>query len=482
MSKHDGLFQNSVYNVIYKLLDALFPLVSAAYLGRVLMSDGVGKVAYAQNIAQYFVLAASLGIPNYGIREIARRRKDEEQTKELFSSLFFINLISTLICTALYYALILNLPYFSSRKMISLAAGLLIIFNAFNVDWFYQGQEAFKYIAIRSFVVKVISLAAIFVFIRSSEDYVRYMLVIVLTTGANYIINMLQLRKFGIRLTCHGIKILPHMKPIFIMLGTTVAIELYTMLDTAMLGLLCDEKNVGYYTNAMKVVKIIITVITAIGGTLLPHLSQYHMEGDDESCGRIVSRVFEIMLFLFLPCCVGLMLTADDLMVVMFGESFAPAGETLRIAALLTLALGFSNLFGTQVLLTFGEEKKLLFCTIVGAVSNVCLNFSMIPRFAQNGAAAASVISEALVTVCCVCFSVKHIQVRLRRGYLAKTVIAVAFMGALTWIVMSMANGEFLRLAATVVTGVVSYFALCIMLRNPVCMEYKQTLLRREKQ
>lgn len=55
------------------------------------------------------------------------------------------------------------------------------------------------------------------------------------------------------------------------------------MLDTTMLGLLCDEKNVGYYTNAMKVVKIIITVITAIGGTLLPHLSQYHMEGDDES-------------------------------------------------------------------------------------------------------------------------------------------------------------------------------------------------------
>ena len=84
MSKHDGLFQNSVYNVIYKLLDALFPLVSAAYLGRVLMSDGVGKVAYAQNIAQYFVLAASLGIPNYGIREIARRRKDRSRQRNFF--------------------------------------------------------------------------------------------------------------------------------------------------------------------------------------------------------------------------------------------------------------------------------------------------------------------------------------------------------------------------------------------------------------
>lgn len=482
MSKQGGLFQNSVYNVIYKLLDALFPLVSAAYLGRVLLSDGVGKVAYAQNIAQYFVLAASLGIPNYGIREIARRRKDEEQTTELFSSLFFINLISTLICTVLYYTLVLNLPYFSSRKLISLTAGLLIVFNAFNVDWFYQGQEAFKYIAIRSFVVKVISLAAIFVFIRSSEDYVRYMFVIVMTTGANYIINMLKLKQFGIRLTWHGIKILPHMKPIFIMLGTTVAIELYTMLDTTMLGLLCDERNVGYYTNAMKVVKIIITVITAIGGTLLPHLSQYHMEGDDEACGRIVSRVFEIMLFLFLPCCVGLMLTADDLMVVMFGESFAPAGTTLRIAALLTLALGFSNLFGTQVLLTFGEEKKLLWCTIAGALSNVCLNFYLIPRFSQNGAAVASVISEALVTVCCVGFSRKHIHVGLRSGYLGKTVLAAAVMSILTWFVMGMVNSGLLRLMAAVVTGVVSYFAMCLLLRNPVCMEYQQLLLRRGKQ
>lgn len=482
MSKQGGLFQNSVYNVIYKLLDALFPLVSAAYLGRVLLSDGVGKVAYAQNIAQYFVLAASLGIPNYGIREIARRRKDEKQTTELFSSLFFINLISTLVCTVLYYALVLNLPYFSSRRLISLTAGLLIVFNAFNVDWFYQGQEAFKYIAIRSFAVKVISLAAIFVFIRSSEDYVRYMFVIVMTTGANYIINMLKLKQFGIRLTWHGIKILPHMKPIFIMLGTTVAIELYTMLDTTMLGLLCDERNVGYYTNAMKVVKIIITVITAIGGTLLPHLSQYHMEGDDEACGRIVSRVFEIMLFLFLPCCVGLMLTADDLMVVMFGESFAPAGTTLRIAALLTLALGFSNLFGTQVLLTFGEEKKLLWCTIAGALSNVCLNFYLIPRFSQNGAAVASVISEALVTVCCVGFSRKHIHVGLRAGYLGKTVLAAAVMSILTWVVIGMVSGGLLRLATAVLTGVVSYFAMCLLLRNPVCMEYKQLLLRRGKQ
>lgn len=169
----------------------------------------------------------------------------------------------------------------------------------------------------------------------------------------------------------------------------------------------------------MKVVKIIITVITAIGGTLLPHLSQYHMEGDDESCGRIVSRVFEIMLFLFLPCCVGLMLTADDLMVVMFGESFAPAGETLRIAALLTLALGFSNLFGTQVLLTFGEEKSFFSVRSLGQCQMSVLIFhdsAVCPEWCGSG-----IGHQRSTGYCLLCmFSVKHIQVRLRRGYLAK--------------------------------------------------------------
>ena len=69
----------------------------------------------------------------------------------------------------------------------------------------------------------------------------------------------------------------------------------------------------------------------------------------------------------------------------------------------------------------------------------------------------------------------------MRDGYLVKTVTAAAFMSILTWFVMRLVNGELLQLAAAVVTGVISYFALCIVLRNPVCMEYKQILLRREK-
>lgn len=473
MSKPGALFKNSVYNVIYKLLDALFPLISATYLARVLLSDGIGKVAYAQNIAQYFVLAASLGIPNYGIREIARKRRDEEQTSRLFSELFVINFISTMVCVVIYYTAVCRLPYFETRKLLSLTAGLLIVFNIFNVDWFYQGQEAFSYIALRSFVVKVLSLLALFCFVRSREDYVVYLLISVLASGANYIVNMANLRRWGIRFQWSGLRLKQHLKPIFIMLGTTVAIELYTMLDTTMLGFLCSDESVGYYVNAMKLVKIVITVITAMGGVLLPHMSSYQMAGDYEACGRIVSKVCGIMFFLFMPCCIGLMLTADHLMVLLFGESFAPGGVTLRIASLLTLALGFSNLFGTQVLLTFGEEKKLFWCTAAGAVSNVLMNLFLIPLFQQNGAAAASVISEAFVTALCVMFSKKYITVRLAEGLVSKTVAASVLMGAVAAVLLKVVPGMLPELVAAVCGGVVVYAAAGIILKNPVLEELK---------
>lgn len=478
MTDTRALFKNSIYNVIYKLLDALFPLISATYTSRVLLAGGVGKVSYAQNIVQYFVLIATLGIPSYGIREIARRREDKSATSKVFSELFVINFLSTAICALAYYTAVFCLPYFESRMQMSLVAGLLILFNVFNVEWFYQGKEAFRYIAIRSFVIKLVSLVALFLFVRTEADYIRYMLLLCLTTGVNYIVNMVQLKQFGIHFHLHGVHLRMHMKPILILLGTTIAIELYTMLDTTMLGIMCSEENVGYYTNAMKLVKIVIMIITAIGGVLLPHLSTYYMQENYDACGDIVKKVFQVMFFLFLPCCIGLLLTSDILMVVLFGDSFAPAGETLRIASLLTLALGFSNLFGTQVLLTFGEERRLLLCTIVGAISNVAMNLCWIPSYKQNGAAAASVISELLVTVLSVIFACKYITLKLEKDIIFKTVISTVIMGIAVWAVMQVKMDMFVQIVAAVLVGVVVYFAINLVLRNRMLKELMSIVKR----
>lgn len=482
MKERTSLVKNSIYNVIYKLLNVFFPLISSTYVSHVLTATGVGKVTSAQNIAQYFVLIAALGIPNYGTREIARVLDKQDKTNKLFSELFFLNFISTMICSIAYYILIANLQYFSSQISLYAIAGLAIVFNIINVDWYYQGSEEFKFIAIRGCIVKILSLIGLFIFVRSPKDCSVYALIYVLAIAGNYLFNIFNLRKRNVKLVYKKIDIVKHIKPVGILLCTVIAIELYTLLDTTMISYFCEPENVAYYTNSVQIVRILITTVSAIGGVLLPRLSYYRVQGLDSKCGEIVSQIFHIMLFIFLPSGIGLMMTANCIMPVLFGNSFTASVLTLRLASILVYALGFSNLFGTQVLLTFDKEKNLFLCTLVGAVSNIVMNYILIPKFQQNGAVIASIISETLVTVLSLYFARKCIKIKLEKNMILTMIFATVIMAVGIYMVSLVTQGCSLviELVLEVIIGIVIYIFINKILKNPL-LKFCNELIRRKK-
>ncbi len=466
--ENESLKRNALNNVYYKLFNVLFPLIFTSYVSHVLLADGVGKVATAQNVVQYFTIIAALGLPNYGIREIAKIRNNKHEQNILFSELFLINFISTLICTIAYYLLIFRVDYFFKERALFIVVGLNIVLNFINVDWFYQGQEEYGYIASRSLTIKVLSLACIFIFVKNLDDYIIYGLISTLAVAGNYILNIFNLKRYQIKFTFENINIKQHLKPVFVLLGTSIAIELYTLVDTTMLSYLTTPEVVAYYSNSMKLIKVLITVITAIGGVLLPRLSYYMHLNELDKCSEIVNPVFKTMLYLFAPAGVGLILIADLVVPILFGQSFMPAVVTLQIGAVLIYALGFSNLFGTQVLLTFGEEKRLLLCTIMGALINITLNSLLIPIYEQNGAAVASVISEAVVTILAYLQARKYIKLQISNRYLMNLVISVLLMGLCVWIVKSLISNNLISLLCSLFVGIAVYIAVGIIGKNEI--------------
>ena len=82
-----SLSKNSVYMLFYNVLNMIFPLLTGIYVAKVLLPSDVGKVASAQNIVTYFVIFAFLGIPTYGLREVAKYKNDGEKLNKLFSEL-----------------------------------------------------------------------------------------------------------------------------------------------------------------------------------------------------------------------------------------------------------------------------------------------------------------------------------------------------------------------------------------------------------
>jgi len=316
--------------------------------------------------------------------------------------------------------------------------------------------------------------------VRSQNDYVWYALIGVCAIGLNNIFNVGHLHKLNIGLGFSNIELKKHIKPIILIFSTIISIKLYTLLDVTILGLMSNNAAVAYYTNADKIIRIIITVITAVGGVLLPRISRYKVEKRYEECASIVSRVFEILFFCFLPIGIGLICTSRQLVLILFGDAYSAGILTMQIMSLLIYALGFSNLFGTQVLLAFDQEKKLLYCTIGGALINITLNLALIPLLSQNGTAVASVASETFVTATTAWFASKTLSFGIRKNVIWKTVVSTLIMTIIVEVFNFVIKNVFFSFITCVLMGGVSFLLSSVMLKNPI-LNYIVNVLRRRK-
>lgn len=465
-----SLAVNSIFSVVYKLLNVLFPLITATYAARTLLPAGVGKVSFAQNIVQYFVIIAALGIPNYGIREIAKRQDNTDSTNRVFSELFLINAVSTLACILVYYGMILGFDYFAGQRLLFITVGLSLVMNLFNVDWFYQGKEEYGYIALRSFIVKLLSLVALFLFVRDTGDFVIYALIHSLAIAGNYLFNVFNLRG-RVKLCFRGINVKRHLKPVMILLASSISIELYTLLDTTMLGIWCSDTIVGYYNNATKLARIINSIISSIALVLLPRLSYYYNNGMLDEFRSIAGRVLKILTTLAVPAVLGVLLLADSMIPVLFGISFEPAVFTLRILSVLVMAVALNNFFGTQILMTVGEEKKLLASVVIGAAVNLCLNALLIRPYQHNGAAFASAVSEVCVLLATMLFARKYVRFHFGLKYWSSMFLSAFIMIGMVLGVKLLHLPVFLELAVGVAVGALVYFLAGLLLRNESVLE-----------
>ena len=104
--------KNFLFNLLLSISNILFPIISFPYAARILGPAGIGKVQFIFSYAQYFALFAALGIPIYGVKEIAKHYQDEHKTKSIFlslSSLFFIASALATLCYVLSILYILNI-------------------------------------------------------------------------------------------------------------------------------------------------------------------------------------------------------------------------------------------------------------------------------------------------------------------------------------------------------------------------------------
>ena len=367
--------------------------------------------------------------------------------------------------------MVLNIGFFEEEKTLYIVVGFSIFLNFFNVDWFYQGKEEYGYIMVRSIVVKFVSLLALFIFVRSKNDYISYALINCLATAGNYIFNVVHLRKY-VYIYTHDLHLTQHLKFIFILLASSIAIELYTMVDTTMLNLMQSEIEVGYYTNAVKIIRMTSSCIIAIGAVALPRLSYYHRNRQYLEIQKTGKFIFEILILFSVPAAIGIFMLADDIVLVLFGNEFYNSILTIRILAVLNIVFAVAGGYAAQVLIAANEDKKYLQSVLIGAAINITLNAFLIRPFMQNGAAVASVCAEVAVMSIQLVFSHKICPNIFDKSFSGKIIVQSIVLIFVVGIIRTVICSDILQLVFSVVLGAIAYFMVGYIIKNPLVMNF----------
>ena len=102
-----SILKNVIYRFILETLRVLIPIITVPYIYRLFNPEIMGNIEFSQSISGYALIFSGFGVYTYGLREISRVRDDKNKKDKLFTELFIISTMSSIIVTVLYFIYIL---------------------------------------------------------------------------------------------------------------------------------------------------------------------------------------------------------------------------------------------------------------------------------------------------------------------------------------------------------------------------------------
>jgi O-antigen/teichoic acid export membrane protein len=465
--KQKSLIKNTLYNFFYTGMNLMFPIITAPYISRVLGAKNLGKVNFATNIINWFILFAVFGTTAYGIREVAKARDNQNKLNSIFSEIFLINTICSVIVSFIYIIVVFKVDRFHKELPLYLIMALSIILNMLSIDWFYQGIEEYKYITIRSSIFKIISLVAIFLFIKEENNYIYYGLISVLSGGVSGILNFIHSRKF-VKLKTKDLNLIKHIKPLSLFFFYAFLVNIYTNFDQTLLGLLTSDKYVAFMARSKSIIGISVAVTQSITNATLPRIS-YYQKNDEKLYLRLIRTVPKYVMWITIPSFVGMFILSENIMYLLGGSEFLEASNLLRIVSINIIFIPLVTFMQYQVMIPSGLEKKALNSAILTSVLSVFLNFLLIPLFGFIGAGIAKVVSEAIAFYSKYFMARKLLKsrdIKFVSTSLLKYFIASIIMGVMLIIIKIIFEDFIIQTILSVIIGFITYISMLIILRD----------------
>lgn len=397
--KKKSLGLNAFLNGLRSVLNIIFPIITFPYVSRVLTVGEIGKYNFSNSFVSYFLMIAALGIVTYAVREGAKFRDDRQKISTFASQIFSINLISTAVSYILLFLCLIFVSKLHAYTASIIIFSIQILFTTLGTEWIYTIFEEYTYITVRSIAFKILSIVALFIFVRHRGDYLNYAAITVVSAVGSNLLNYFHAKQFCTIHFTLKIDWKTHMKPIMVIFATSIATTIYLSLDTTLLGFMKNDYVVGIYSVSTKMYNIVKNLISAVLTVTIPRFALLWGRKMVREYRELLLKISDVLALISIPAATGVFMLAPQVVTLLSSEKYLRAVSSLRILCPALVFSIFSWIYTACVLIPAKRENKVLVITIVSALLNLLLNLILIPHFAENAAGFTTTLSEFISMV-----------------------------------------------------------------------------------
>lgn len=451
--------KNFLYSSVLTTANYIFPLLTYPYVSRVLGVMNIGICNFVDSIINYFVLFSMMGISTVGIREVAINKNNPDKLKSAFSSLLTLNAITTIIGIIALAIATITVPKLQENSELMFFGAFKLLFNLFLIEWFYKGLEDFRYVAMRTIIVKCFYVASVFIFVRKANDYPIYYLLTVLMVVVNAIINVIHSRKF-VSFSFHEIELKKYLKPYFTLGIYLLLTSMYVSFNVIYLGFVGGDTQVGYYTTATKLYTILIALFSAFTGVMLPRMSSLIDEGRIDEFQNKLTQSINILMSFSIPAIIFMILLAPQIVLLISGPGYGGAIIPMRIIMPLMFIIGYEQILIVQTLMPLKKDKIIFRNSILGATMAIALNILLVGQLQAVGSAIVWLCCETSLLILTQIAVNESIKLSFPTSSFLKTILSFLPMGIFIWLITIYFQNTYLQLSLSAIISILYFLVI----------------------
>lgn len=362
LKRHSVFFGNFTYISILQIFVMISPLITYPYLVRVLGTEQYGWVITAQIVVSYCSILIDFGFKRISARHISIHRDNKEKLSEIMSAIFTMQIILWVLCLIVYLIILGSITTYRQHFWLFLFSYGLTLNELLFPQYFFQGIEKMKYITIVNILMRIISIALIFVCVNDSMDYVRVPVLYTIGYFAGGVLSLYVI--YGREKLKYRWPSFSSMKYYFkdasLVFYTDVICTIKDKLNYILLGSMVRVSDVVIYDLGSKFMNVVSKPVSIVATVLFPKMAK---DRDFVIFKKVL--VFLVIITLFVVVILNLFLPQ----VVRFFIDEEINLLPIRLYLIAPILLGASSFISSNLILALGYTKyvlsSIIFTTII---------------------------------------------------------------------------------------------------------------------